>query len=176
MKSLLIALLALGSLEIAAQTDDRSARGGEHNVSAVTSFSEYGFNFGAAYEYMMEDSLGFIGHLRFFDKDDDAEGGYHDGIMIFGAGVGHHFYKKSWDLSFSPTFNIINIDDAPNGIGGRAEDDETTFGPGLSIALLTQLTPNVALGFDWSNYWVWFDDVYAGKRIDDLGVKVRVSF
>jgi len=169
MKRLLLILTLLGSLNAAAQ-DDRSAKGGPHNLSAVASFATGGFNFGAAYEYLYQDSVGMGAHFRWFNKDDDANNS-NDGLLIVGAGMGHHFYKKSWDLAFTPSLNIINIDSARRG-----GDDATVIGPGLSVSLICQMFENVALGFDWANYWAWFDDDYAGKRVDDLGIKVRMNF
>lgn len=168
MKNLMLALVLCVAAN--AQADDRSGKSGPHSVSAVASFPKGGFSLGGAYEYMMQDSLGIVGHFRFFAKEDDP-GNRSDGMVIIGAGASHHFYKKSWDLSFTPSFNIINIDSA--AVGG---DDKMALGPGLTIAFLTQVSANVAIGFDWANYWVWFDDDYAGKKVDDLAIKLRLSF
>ena len=165
--TLVLALLALPAM---AQSEDRGARGGPHNASAVLSFAQGGLSFGAGYEYMAQDSIGIGGHFRWFNKEDGPRNAS-NGYMIIGASAAHHFYKKNWDLSFAPSFNLINIDNA-----SATQDDGTTLGPGLSLSLLCALTDNVAMGFDWSNYWVWFDSDFAGKRIDDLGVKLRMSF
>jgi hypothetical protein len=169
MKSLLIVLALMGTTALA-QSEDRSAKSGPHSVSALVSFPRGGFSLGGGYEYMLQDSMGVEGHFRFFAKEDDPPN-RSDGMVIIGAGASHHFYKKSWDLSFTPSFNVINIDSATPG-----GDDTTALGPGLSVSLLTQVSANVALGFDWGNYWVWFDDDYAGKRVDDLAFKLRLSF
>ncbi len=170
MKSVFLFLALFGSFNVFAQTDAGSAKGGLHNASAVLSFPRGGFSFGLGYEYMMQDSMGFEAHLRMFNRNTDA-GKTADGMMIVGVGASHHFYKKSWDLSFTPSVNIMNIESAATN--GK---DSTVFGPGLTVGLLTQVTPAIAIGVDWSNYWAWFDDDYAGKRVDDLAFKGRFSF
>ncbi|MGE0526882.1 MAG: hypothetical protein AB7G93_14980 [Bdellovibrionales bacterium] len=173
MKRLLIWLLSLScvttlSLSASAQMDDHTAKGNTHNGFAMGSFTRAGFAFGLAYEYMFDASAGVGAHLRSFQKDrDEGVNGY----MVVGAAYVSHFYKRSWDLSFAPSFNIINVDsyrDRP--------DDATTMGPGLTISLLYQVAERVAIGFDNSRYWVWFDDDYAGLIIDDLAFKLRVNF
>lgn len=168
MKSLIVVIALFGSLNVMAQTD--SAKGGLHNASAVLSFPRGGVSFGIGYEYMAQDSMGYEAHLRMFNRNTEV-GKTSDGMMIVGVGAGHHFYKKSWDLAFTPSFNFINITSAATN--GK---DATVVGPGLSVSLLTQVTTSIAIGIDWSNYWAWFDDVYAGKRIDDLALKARFSF
>lgn len=169
MQRLVLCLFLFGSMAATAQMDDRSAKGGPHNVSVVGGFNTGGFTFGAQYEFMHQDSSGIGAHLRWFNKEDSGPNQSH-GLFIVGAGAGHHFYKKSWDLAFTPSLNILNIDSS------GATDDSTTFGPGLSISLVCQITSAVAVGFDYSNYWVWFDDDYAGHLIDDMAVKLRMSF
>lgn len=169
MQKLILCLFVFSSLNAAAQMEDRSPKGGPHNASAVAGFNRGGFTFGAAYEYMYQDSMGVGAHLRWFNKEDSGTNRA-NGLFIIGAGAGHHFYKKSWDLSFTPSLNIINIDSVGAG------DDSTTFGPGLSIALLCQVSSAVAVGFDFSNYYVWFDDDYAGQVISDMAFKIRMGF
>lgn len=168
MKSLLIFVL-LGSVNVFAQ-EDRSAKLGPHAVSAVASFPQGGFSIGAAYEYSLEDSMGVVGHFRLFSKEDAPKNPGH-GLMVAGIGAAHHFYKKSWDLAFTPSINMINIDNV-----SKTGDDATAFGPGLSVSLLCQMTDRIAAGFEWANYWVWFNEDFAGKRVDDLGLKVRMNF
>lgn len=169
MKRLLFLVTLLGSLNASAQTD-ASAKAGANSVSALASFSQGGFNFGAAFEHLYTDSMGIDGHIRIFNRDSKAPG-TSDGLLIVGVGAAHHFYKKSWDLALTPSLNIINVDPASSSV-----DDKTTFGPGMTISLLCQWTPHLAFGVDWANYWVWFDSDFAGKRVDDLAVKAQYSF
>lgn len=170
MKRLLFLMILLNSQLAIAQNDDRSAKGSTHNVSAVLGYNAGGFNFGAGYEHMMDNSVGIGGHVRIFNKEDSGTNTT-NGFMIIGGSMGYHFYKKNWDLSFTPSINMINID----SIVARP-DDASAIGPGLSFGLVTQLTPNFALGFDNSRYWVWFDDDYAGGVIDDFAIKARMNF
>ena len=140
-----------------------------------------GFSLGAAYEFMYDSSTGVGAHIRTFTKQAEATGPNppyvkeHHGLMIFGATLGHHFFKGKWDLAFTPSFNIISIDSSDNSTPPRP-DDATTMGPGLSIALLWQLTDMVAAGFDYSNYWVWFEEDHRGLAISDFAIKVKASF
>lgn len=170
MKRFVLVLLSLGVFSAHAQMDDRTAKASTHNISVSSSFNRGGFNIGAAYEYMHDQSWGFGGHIRSFPKETDANNPG-NGVMVIGALLGHHFYKRAWDLSFTPSFNVIKIDSVRTTPG-----DTTTMGPGLTISLLWQIAEQVAVGFENSRYWVWFDDDYAGAVIDDLGVRVRVNF
>lgn len=163
----LLALMSFSALGFA-QTDERTAKANKHNGSGVVGFGTGGPSFGLAYEYMFDQSAGLGGHLRIFSKDDDSPG-VNNGYTIVGGALHHHFYKRSWDLSFSPSLNIINID-ALNG------DDKTAFGPGLGISLMTQLTDMISVGFDNARYWVWLNEDYGGMVIDDFALKVRASF
>jgi hypothetical protein len=170
MKRLLCLLILMTSTSAFAQSDERSAKAATHNVSALLGHNAGGFNFGVSYEHMMDNSVGFGGHVRLFNKEDSGTNQV-NGYMIIGGAMGYHFYKKNWDLSFSPSVNMINIDSV-----SANPDDASVIGPGLTISLVSQLTPNFAIGFDNSRYWVWFDDDYAGLAIDDFAVKARMSF
>lgn len=170
MKQLLIAALFILSFNVHAQLEEKIAKASPHNASVLLGFGTGGIAFGLTYEHMFDQSAGIGGHLRVFPKDDDAPG-ISDGLTIIGASLSHHFYKRSWDLSFSPSLNIISIDSV------RANsNDETTLGPGLTIALMTQITDMISIGFDNSRYWVWFNGEYAGLSIDDFALRVRASF
>lgn len=174
MKRIILVALACWTGTAFAQMDAK-ARG--HNFSVLGSFSPGGFALGAQYEYMYDGSTGIGGHIRTFPKSEaSATNNNPDhGYMIFGAGLGHHFFKGKWDLAFTPTFNIISIDSASNANPPRP-DDATTMGPGLSIALLWAMTDAISLGFDYSNYWVWFEDDYKGHRISDMAIKLKFGF
>ncbi len=163
------ALLFCASLNAAAQVDDAS-KAGANSASATIAFNTGGLVLGLGYEHIIKDSFGVGANLRWYNKEDGPKNPA-NGLFIVGASASHHFYKKNWDLSFAPSFNIINIDSYT-----AARKDSTTFGPGISIGLLCQVAPNIGVGFDWSNYWAWFDKDYAGKIADDLGVKARLSF
>ncbi len=119
---------------------------------------------------MMDASSGIGGHVRMYNKEDSGTNRA-NGYLILGASMGYHFYKKNWDLSFSPSLNMINIDAV-----GTNPDDASVLGPGLTIGLLCNVTRSFAIGFDNSKYWAWFDDDYAGLNIDDFAVKARLSF
>lgn len=162
MKRILLATLLSLSFAASAEFDEKTAKGTKHSGSLMLGFGQGGTAFGFGYEYMFDQSGGFGGHLRIFPKDKHA-----NGLTVIGGSMVHHFYKRSWDLSFSPSFNIINIDGA---------NDNTTFGPGLSISLMNQITDMVSVGFDNSRYWVWFEDSSRGLAIDDFAVRVRINF
>jgi hypothetical protein len=168
MKHLLLAA-AMIFATAAYAADDRPSLSGPHNVSGTLGFAPGGVTISGAYEYMMDASWGVGGYLRMFPKEDSLPNP-DEGLMIVGATLGHHFYKKNWDLSFTPGFALINID----AIGGR--DDVTTFGPSLGIGLLYQLTGTWAVGFENTRYWVWFDSDWAGELRDDMSFKVRATF
>ena len=176
MKRLLLVTLATWTGLAAAQMDVKSAKAVAHNFSVLGSMNAGGFSLGAAYEYMYDSSTGVGAHIRTFSKKTATATSptAHHGLMIFGAALGHHFFKGKWDLAFTPSFNIISIDSyvpAP----GRPED-ATTMGPGMSISLLWLLTERISAGFDYSNYWVWMEEDYRGPIISDMAVKVKASF
>ena len=171
MKRILVLAIWLSCASVSnAQTDERTAKSSPHNIYALASFGLGGFSFGAAYEFMSDNSAGLGGHIRVVNKENgpiNASNGY----TIIGAQMGHHFYKKSWDLAFTPSANIINIDSV-----SLNPDDTSAFGPGLSISLLCSLTENFSLGFDNARYWVWFEEDYQGLVIDEFAIKGRFSF
>lgn len=151
------------------------AKASLHNFSVLISMARGGAALGAAYEYMYEGSTGIGAHIRTFAKEtsgDVIEQG--PGLMIVGAQLGHHFFKKRWDLAFTPSFNLISIDSHVSGPNNP--EDATTFGPGMSISLLWQITDRISAGFDYNNYWVWLDSDWAGHRISDMAFKLRVGF
>lgn len=170
MKQLLILMACLTSTLAFAQGEDRSAKASPHNVAALLGHNAGGFNFGVAYEHMMDNSMGFGAHVRMFNKEDSGTNTV-NGYLIVGASLGYHFYKKTWDLGIAPSVNMINIDSY------RARpDDASVLGPGLSLSLLSNITRTFAIGFENAKYWAWFDDDYAGLVIDDFAVKARMSF
>lgn len=173
MKCILFASLLIWSGLAAAQMDVRSAKASTHNFSLLGSMAQGGFSLGANYEYMMDSSAGIVGHIRSFSKKTatTSSPSSFSGLNVVGVGLGHHFFKGKWDLAFTPTFNILQIDSLTANPG-----DVTTMGPGMSVSLLWVITERFGAGFDWSNYWVWFDEDYRGLRISDMAVKLRASF
>lgn len=169
MKSIILSLLLCAGAAHA-QLDDSAAGRTKHTINAVASMARGGFSIGASYEYMVDPSTGVGGQLRSFQKHDSGPNNY-PGITILGAVGAAHFYKKNWDLSFTPSFNIISIDSYTTKPG-----DATTMGPGLSLGLTWALNPNVGLGFDYSNYWVWFQEDWRGNVVDDLAFRIKASF
>lgn len=169
MVRLLMILTMLTSLNAAADMADPS-KAGANSVSATLSFGWPSAIIGAQYEHMIKDSLTIGAHLRLFPKNTSASNS-RNGYMVIGATAGHHFYKKEWDLSFTPSLNIINIDAA-----SATGKDVTTLAPGLSLGILYQFTNSIAAGFDYSHYHVWFDSNYAGASLDDLALRGRFSF
>lgn len=167
MKHLLLATLLMTAPLAMAQGDDRG-KANPHNLNVTTGFNRGGFTFGAGYEHMFDGSTGAGGHFRMFSKDKDRGLA---GLILIGADLSHHFYKKSWDLAFTPSLNMIMIDSAVAG-----GDDATTFGPGLAITLTWAMTERFALGFDYSNYWAWFDKDYQGLNVNDMSVRFRIGF
>lgn len=147
------------------------AKAAAHNFSVLFSMNRGGAALGANYEYMYDGATGVGAHIRTFPKETGTVRNQGPGYMIFGAQLGHHFYKKRWDLAFTPSFNFISIDSHV-----ARPDDTTTMGPGMSISLTWQLTDRIAAGFDYSNYWVWFSDDWAGLNMSDMALKVKASF
>lgn len=180
MTRLLLVTLATWTGIAAAQMDVRSAKAVAHNFSVLGSMNAGGFSLGAGYEYMYDTATGVGAHIRTFSKEAEGTGvtasvNPHHGLMIFGATLGHHFFKGKWDLAFTPSFNIISIDSSDNNTPPRP-DDATTMGPGMSISLLWALTERFSAGFDYSNYWVWFEEDYRGLVISDFAIKAKASF
>lgn len=177
-RTVFIALACWSGLAFAQM--DAKSKG--HNFSVLGSMQKGGFSLGAAYEYMYDGSTGIGGHIRTFPKNEATTGANAElnpshGYMIFGATLGHHFFKGKWDLAFTPSFNIMSIDSESTANPPRP-DDTTTMGPGLSISLLWSITEMIALGFDYSNYWVWFEDDYKGLQTDisDLAFRLKAGF
>ncbi len=167
-QTLLTFALVFFGIGTAAFADDRPVLHGPHNVNGTLGFAPGGVTVSAGYEYLMDGSLGVGGYVRMFPKETGPRNAA-PGILVLGVGAGHHFYKKNWDLSFTPSLGIINID-------AIAGDDVTTLGPGLGIGLAYQLTGVWAVGFENTRYWVWFNSDYAGELRDDMSVKVRATF
>ena len=162
------AMLALSTQGALAQ--DFAAKASLHNVAVDLSVNEGGFSLGAGYEYMFDEAAGWSvgGHARVFSKDRPS---YANGLMIIGAQSGYHFFKKAWDLGFVPSVNIISIDSYRVTPGNT-----TTVGPGLALTLTTQITERFAIGFAYSNFFVWFNNDYRGLAITDLALRGRFSF
>lgn len=165
--TLLVLALMIGGMNTAF-ADDRPSLHGPHNVGGTLGFAPGGMTFSAFYEYLIDGSWGPNGYIRKFPKEKGPKNAA-PGILAIGAGAGHHFYKKNWDLSFTPGLAILNID-------AVVGDDVTTLGPSLGIGLVYQLTSIWAVGFENTRYWVWFNSDYAGELRDDMSVKVRASF
>lgn len=138
-----------------------------NNVLVDAGFASGGFAIGGAYEYLYNGSQGIGAQLQMFQKDNKHS---RNGVLVIGGFTGYHFYKGTWDFSVAPGLNIINISAANNG------KDVTSLGPGLQISLTQALNDKVAIGFDYQNYYIWFDDDYRGKTIDNLAFKLKVSF
>ncbi len=169
MKRLVGICVSLFCVNVSAQSARESAVSpSTHSVFGNLGLNRGGVTMGVGYEHMLDAATGIGGHLRWFAKDDGTTNPS-NGLLILGGFAGHHFYKKSWDLSFGPSFNIINIESVRAGT-----DDETTLG--LSISLLWAVNSNVSIGFDNARYWVWFNDDYAGQIVDDLSFRVRAGF
>lgn len=168
MKHLLLGLILMCSSASFAAMDERPAPHGPHNAWGTGGFNLGGFTLGAGYEYSLDPAFGVGGYIREFPKDTKRGA---DGLVIVGAGAGYHFFKKSWDLAFTPGFAIVSIDSA-----SALKDDTTTFGPSLGIGLMCQLTSIWAVGFENTRYWVWFSNDYQGELRDDMSIKVRASF
>lgn len=138
-----------------------------HNAHVNAGMANGGFNFGAGYEYMYNQSQGLGGHFHYYSKDDKKGA---NGLMIFGAKTGFHFFKGDWDFALSPSVDIVNVD------GAKGAGSKMGFGPGLSIALMVALNERVAIGFDHVNHYVWFGDDYRGQVVDDLNFRVKIGF
>jgi hypothetical protein len=173
MKRILIASVLFWSGLAAAQLDVRTVKASSHNFSVLGSMAYGGFSLGAGYEYMYDTSTGVGAHIRTFSKKTATTSSPtpYNGLTIFGASLGHHFFKGKWDLAFTPSFNIIMIDSA-----SVRPDDTTTMGPGMSLALTWAMTERIGVGFDWSNYWVWFDEDFRTLVVSDFAVKAKFSF
>jgi hypothetical protein len=173
MKQFLLASVFFLSTAAFAQMDGSGRRAGPHNIAADASFNAGGFALGGEYEYMYDDSTGIGGFFHMFPKDTSDKRPV-NGLFVIGAEMGHHFYKKNWDLNFAPGLAILNIQQALKS--PPAPGDTTTLGPSLKISLLNQLTSAFALGFEFSNYYCWFNTDYSGFVRTDLAVKGRFTF
>lgn len=179
MKRILIATVLCWSGFATAQLTSSSGSGGgggksgAHNFSVLGGMSTGGFRLGGAYEYMYDGSTGIGGHIHNFSKKTPTTSSptAANGYMIIGAGLGHHFFKGKWDLAFTPSFNIIMIDSYQ-----VRPDDTTTMGPGMSLSLVWGLTDRIGMGFDVSQYWVWFNEDFRGQIISDFALKLKASF
>lgn len=168
MVRLLIGLMIFASTGAFAQMNDPS-KAPPNNISATLSFARPAPVFGIAFEHIMRDSMGLGAGIKMWQKETGTL--KQEGILIVGVNAAHHFYKKDWDLSFSPSLNIMNISSA--SAGGK---DATTLAPGVSFGILCQVAPTIGVGFDWSAYQAWFDKDYAGRMIQDIAVRGRFSF
>lgn len=155
---------------VGASAQEFTAKASPHNVFLDLSVNRGGLGVGAGYEYMLDPAAGLAigGQVRGFSKDAHSRA---NGLMILGATGGFHFFKKAWDLAFTPSVNLISIDSYQQTPG-----DATTLGPGLGISLTTQLTERFAIGFAFNNYYVWFNNDYRGILINDLALRGRFSF
>ncbi len=176
----LLVTLAFSATTAFAQMDVKTAKASAHNFTGLLSMQTGGVSLGAGYEYMWDTSTGVGAHLRTFSKREAGTGANagdttSHGFMIFGASLGHHFFKGKWDLAFTPSFNIINIDSLSKA-NPAVPDDTMAMGPGMSISLVWLLTERISAGFDYSNYFVWFGDSYKGPVLSDFALKVKASF
>jgi len=162
-----IIALSIGTIAHA-EMEDAAAKASPHNANMSLSWNRGGFAFGAGYEYMHDTSTGFGGNFRMFQRDSSRSA---DGLFIVSGTLGHHFFKRAWDLSFTPGISIINIDSA-----NARQDDTTVVGPSLGMGILWQMADKFAIGFDYTNYWAWFDSDHSGHIISDLAVKGKFNF
>lgn len=175
---LLFSLMLFGAVSANAQMSDPS-KAAPNNVSATLSFASSSPVFGIAFEHMMKDSFGIGAALKMWQKNavNTAAGACcnttrsRNGALVVGATASHHFYKKDWDLSFTPSLNIIQIKPYATGL-----KDATTLAPGLATGIVMQMTPAIAVGFEYALYQAWFDSDYNGLLVQDLGVRGRFSF
>jgi hypothetical protein len=165
---LLAALFTLTGSAAFAQMESYPAKAQTNSIAVDLGFYTGGFAFGAAYEYMFDGAQGLGGAFHNYSKS--AKRGA-NGYTVIGAFTSYHFFKKAWDFSLSPGMNIININPVASG-----KDSVMTVGPSLAISLTSQLNEKVAIGFDYVNDWVWFNEDYRGPIVSDLEFKVRVGF
>jgi hypothetical protein len=170
MVRLLIGLMIFASTGAFAQMSDPS-KAPPNNISATLSFAAPSPVFGIAFEHMMKDSMGLGAGLKMWQKEEGSKA--RDGFLVVGVNAGYHFYKKDWDLSFTPSLNIMNI---KGSVGSHNTKDATSLAPGVSFGILCQVAPNFGVGFDWSAYQAWFDSTYAGTMIQDIAVRGRFHF
>lgn len=130
-------------------------------------FSKGGLSFGADYENLSAQPFGLGGFARLSQKDKDKGA---PGVFALGAFARPHFTKDRWDMYVSPGAGIAIIDSV-----GTA-DDETVFGPSVSIGILFQTTPNVALGLEDFHFFSWTGDDWKGMALQEIMFKGRYSF
>lgn len=160
MKSMFFSVMVFTLL---ATTD---AFAGPHNVYVNAGFAKGGLAFGADYETLTAAPFGLGGFFRMNQKDKDKGA---PGIMSLGAFARQHMTKDKWDFYASPGFGIAMIDAA-------AGDDETVFGPSLSIGMLYQTSPTVALGLENFHMFTWTGDDYRGDNLQEIMFKGRFNF
>ncbi len=167
-KTLFMILLFLSASGASAQVYSESVNSrNPHSILGNITFAQGGLGLGADYEYAYSRTHGIGGYARMYQKDDDRGA---NGIVAIGGFIRPHFNKKSWDLYLSPGLAIISVD----GTGTRK--DVTTLGASLALGLLYQVSPTIAFGIENMKHYVWFDADYRGLVMDELSLKLRVSF
>ncbi len=136
-----------------------------HTVYASLGFWNGGFSFGGDYEHPSHRTFGVGGQIRYYSKDNDRG---MPSLFVVGGFVRPHFNRRQWDFYVSPGFNLMMID------GNNT--DETVLGPSLTLGLLYQIKRNMAVGMDQTNLVGWFNDDYRGQILQDLMMKLRLSF
>ena len=165
---LLIALSVLFSAPAFSQDGVTASR---YTVSGTTGFDNGGLYLGADFEFRNQIAHGFGGYAFFFQKKDSETNEVvgQAGVNTFGAFYRAHFNRARWELAVSPGFGVINIDPSIDGDAGMA------FGPSLQVEVVTQITNNFSMGFNWVNFYAWFNDKIEHHTKETLGVRLRFS-
>ena len=63
---------------------------------------------------------------------------------------------------------IINVDGPTK--------DTTSMGPSFAMAVTYEIAPQVALGLENTQYWIWFDSDFRGSVADDTSLRITFNF
>ncbi|NQZ02257.1 MAG: hypothetical protein HRT45_16490 [Bdellovibrionales bacterium] len=139
----------------------------DHSAWGSIGFTEGGLALGGDYEYAADRTYGAGGLTRFYQSDEDRGA---RGIFLFGGYVRPHFHRRAWDLFVTAGMAIININDEV------ADEQSTTLGPVFGLGVLYQVSKVMAVGVESLGTYVWFDEDFRGKVMDDAMLRVRFSF
>lgn len=140
---------------------------GRSNVGVNFGMAHGGVTLGGEYEYLMKRSYGVAGFARFFQKDDDLPAS-RPGVFAMGALLRAHQRMDEVNFFVGGGLAVLNID--------RGSTDTTSLGPAFSLGLTYSLTDTVQIGLEHVGYWVWLDEDFRGRVVDDTSLRMTFNF
>lgn len=154
MKSLLVLFCVFSSLAFAKPTEVKtlshtsSSGAGDNNVYAKLVPYGGGVGFGATYEKSSGSNFGFGGGALILPEKKSGTD-TRPGLTAIGGNLFLHFPVDIVDLYVAPGFNLMMME--------SGTEDKTTIGASLTVGTLAQVTENVAVGIEYSQYHPWFN-------------------